>query len=354
MMDDQPTMIAFERVSIVFGDAPEVALPLMDRGLSREEIQAETGQILGVHDCSLTVARGEISVLMGLSGSGKSTLLRAINGLNRVVRGRMLVRGAEGEMIDVVTCDPSALRGLRRGAVSMVFQQFGLLPWRSVIDNVAFGLELAGEPRERRLARAREVLETVNLGAWADKRVGELSGGMQQRVGLARAFATDAEILLMDEPFSALDPLIRTKLQDELLELQERLQCTIVFVSHDLEEAVKLGTTITIMEGGRIVQTGPPEAIVLRPATPYVAEFVAYLNPLSVLRVGDVMERGPADAAAPVAGPELALREALPHFAAGVPEIRVARDGETLGRVTARAVFTALASRGEGGPPAAA
>jgi glycine betaine/proline transport system ATP-binding protein len=344
------TMIGFDRVSIVFGDEPKAALPLMDEGLSREAIQKQTGQILGVHDCSLKVVKGEISVLMGLSGSGKSTLLRAVNGLNTVVRGRVLVRGADGSMVDVVTCDAAALRRLRRGAVSMVFQQFGLLPWRSVIENVAFGLELAGTGRAERQAKARAVLETVNLADWAEKRVGELSGGMQQRVGLARAFATDAEILLMDEPFSALDPLIRTRLQDELLELQERMRCTIVFVSHDLEEAVKLGNTITIMEGGRIVQTGSPEAIVLRPATPYVADFVAQLNPLSVLCVRDVMERGPADAAAPAVAAETPLRDVLHVFASGAGELRVTQGGATVGRVTPRAVFAALAARAEAPP----
>jgi len=339
-------MIEFDRVSIVFGDAPETALPLMDRGMTRAEIQRQTGQILGVHDCSLTVAKGEISVLMGLSGSGKSTLLRAVNGLNKVSRGRMLVRAQDGGMVDVVTCDPARLRGLRRGAVSMVFQQFGLLPWRTVVENVALGLELAGVGKAERLAKARQVLETVNLKDWAEKRVSELSGGMQQRVGLARAFATDAEILLMDEPFSALDPLIRTRLQDELLQLQERMHCTIVFVSHDLEEAVKLGNTITIMEGGRVVQSGRPEEIVLDPANPYVADFVQHLNPLSVLRAGDVMRatNGAPDLARIVA-PDLLLREALPLFAADTAPIWVARDGAVLGEVTPQAVFAALAGR---------
>ncbi len=337
------TMIEFDRVSIVFGDKPQDALPLMDQGLSRSEIQKRTGQILGVHDCSLTVAQGEISVLMGLSGSGKSTLLRAVNGLNRVVRGRMLVHTAKGP-VDVANCSSGDLRALRRGAVSMVFQQFALLPWRSVIENVAFGLELAGQPRAQRLARAREVLGIVNLGDWAEKRVGELSGGMQQRVGLARAFATDAPILLMDEPFSALDPLIRTRLQDELLQLQERLHCTIVFVSHDLEEAVKIGNTISIMEGGRIVQTGRPEEIVLAPANGYVADFVAQLNPLSVLRLADVAEPGTAAAGAPRLAPDTPLREVLPLFAAGATELHVDLDQGSVGRVTPRTVCRALAA----------
>ena len=346
------TMIEFDAVSIVFGAEPERALPMMDRGRTRPEIQEETGQILGVHDCSLSVARGEISVLMGLSGSGKSTLLRAVNGLNPVARGRMLVRAQDGAMVDVATCDARRLRGLRRGAVSMVFQQFALLPWRSVVDNVAFGLEMAGMGKAKRLAKAREVLDTVNLGDWADKRVGELSGGMQQRVGLARAFATDAEILLMDEPFSALDPLIRARLQDELLQLQEKMNCTIVFVSHDLEEAVKLGNTISILEGGRIVQTGRPEEIVLEPANPYVGDFVAHLNPLSVLRVSDVMEPLEADAAgADAAGsarrvaPDTPLRDALPLFASGGGPVWVGEAGAPQGVVNPRAIFEVLSPR---------
>ena len=337
-------MIEFDAVSIVFGSDPGRALPLMDKGESRSEIQKSTGQILGVHDCSLVVTQGEISVLMGLSGSGKSTLLRAVNGLNPVTRGRMLVRGRGGEMVDVVTCGTDDLRGLRRGAVAMVFQQFALLPWRTVVENVALGLELAGEPKDKRLAKAREVLATVNLQDWAEKKVSELSGGMQQRVGLARAFATDAEILLMDEPFSALDPLIRNRLQDELLQLQEKMHCTIVFVSHDLEEAVKLGNTITIMEGGRIVQTGTPEDIVLKPANGYVADFVAHLNPLSVLTAGDAMapDAGPADPERTL-GAERPLREALPLFAGSDAPVWVSRDGAVVGRISPRAVCAMLA-----------
>ncbi|MFO1140855.1 MAG: choline ABC transporter ATP-binding protein [Amaricoccus sp.] len=337
-------MIEFDKVSIVFGTDPGKALPLMDKGQTRPEIQKSTGQILGVHDCTLTVNQGEISVLMGLSGSGKSTLLRAVNGLNPVTRGRMLVRSRAGDMVDVVTCGPDDLRGLRRGAVSMVFQQFALLPWRSVVENVALGLELAGEPKDKRLAKARDVLSTVNLQDWAEKKVSELSGGMQQRVGLARAFATDAEILLMDEPFSALDPLIRNRLQDELLQLQEKMHCTIVFVSHDLEEAVKLGNTITIMEGGRIVQTGKPEDIVLRPANGYVADFVAHLNPLSVLTAGDAMveDAGPGDPGRTIEA-DRPLREALPLFAGSDAPVWVARDGAVLGRISPRAVCAMLA-----------
>ena len=280
--------VAFEAVDIVFGDKPHTALPLMERGLSREQILAETGQVLGVSNCTLAVEKGQICVLMGLSGSGKSTLLRAVNGLNKVVRGAVRVDDG-GSKIDVATCDATVLRRLRMQRVAMVFQQFALLPWRTVAENVALGLELRGTPKAERDRIVKEKLALVHLEKWAGKFAHELSGGMQQRVGLARAFATDADILLMDEPFSALDPLIRDKLQDDLLELQQRLHKTIVFVSHDLDEALKIGNTIAIMEGGRIVQAGIPEAIVTTPATDYVRNFVANVNPLNVLKLGTMM-----------------------------------------------------------------
>jgi glycine betaine/proline transport system ATP-binding protein len=195
----------------------------------------------------------------------------------------------QGREIDVARCDPTTLRHLRTTRIAMVFQQFALLPWRTVAENVGFGLELRGMPKPERDSIVKQKLELVHLDAWAGKFAHELSGGMQQRVGLARAFATDADILLMDEPFSALDPLIRAKLQDELLELQQRLHKTIVFVSHDLDEALKLGSHIAIMQDARIVQVGTPEAIIIRPATEYVREFVANVNPLNVLTAYNVM-----------------------------------------------------------------
>lgn len=285
------TSVEFKNVDIIFGDRTETAVSMLDAGKSRAEILAATGSVLGAAGASLVVRQGEISVLMGLSGSGKSTLLRAVNGLNKVTRGEVLVRH-ENRMVDVVSCDADTLRAVRQHAVAMVFQQFALLPWRTVRENVGFGLELAGMAEPERNAKVDKQLKLVGLDQWANKQVHELSGGMQQRVGLARAFATEAPILLMDEPFSALDPLIRTKLQDELLQLQKELKKTIVFVSHDLEEALKLGNTITIMEGGRIVQSGRPEDIVLRPANDYVRDFIANVNPLSVLTAWNVM-RGP-------------------------------------------------------------
>ncbi len=301
-MSEPSPIVSFVNVSIVFGDKPQLALPMIDAGKSREEISAETSQILGVADCSLDVMQGEIVVLMGLSGSGKSTLLRAVNGLNPVIRGetRVAMDDALTQFTDPAKANRKELRALRQQRVAMVFQQFGLLPWRSVRDNVGFGLEIAGMDAQARRKRVDEQLDLVGLADWGDRQVGELSGGMQQRVGLARAFATQAPVLLMDEPFSALDPLIRDKLQDDLLALQQTLKRTIIFVSHDLDEALKLGNRIAIMEGGRIIQTGTAQDIVLNPASDYVAEFVAHMNPLSVLRAAEVMQpvSDPADIAA--------------------------------------------------------
>ena len=281
-------VVEFKNVDILFGKDTSTAQAMLDKGESRSSILEKTGVVLGCAGANLIVNEGEISVLMGLSGSGKSTLLRAVNGLNKVTRGNVLVRDGS-KMVDVVTCDEATLRHIRQGQVAMVFQQFALLPWRTVAENVGFGLELAGMDEATRKVKVDAQLKLVGLDQWAAKYAHELSGGMQQRVGLARAFATEAPILLMDEPFSALDPLIRTKLQDELLQLQKTLKKTIIFVSHDLEEALKIGNTITIMEGGRIVQSGRPEDIVLRPANAYVSEFIANVNPLSVLTAWNVM-----------------------------------------------------------------
>ncbi len=290
-MSETAPAIAFRNVDILFAPSSRVerdALALLDRGGTRAEIAQATGVVLGVAGASLVVRPGEICVIMGLSGSGKSTLMRAANGLTRVSRGEVHV-WHDGVAVDVTRCNARAMRDIRRQRLAMVFQQFALLPWRTVRDNVAFGLELRGMGRAGRRAAVDRQLALVGLSDWADRYASELSGGMQQRVGLARAFATEADVLLMDEPFSALDPLIRGKLQDELLALQARVRKTILFVSHDLDEAVKLGNTVCIMEGGRIVQTGAPEDIVLRPADEYVAEFVRHINPLGVLRASHVM-----------------------------------------------------------------
>ena len=340
-------IVSFQNVSIVFGRNPEQALPLVDAGKSRAEIRDETGVTLGVADASLDIQEGEIAVLMGLSGSGKSTLLRAVNGLAPITRGKVLIDTGKG-IVDPKDCGAKRLRDLRRHEVAMVFQQFALLPWRSVADNVGLGLEFSGVPRSQRRERVVEQLELVGLGDWVDSRVGELSGGMQQRVGLARAFATNAPILLMDEPFSALDPLIRSRLQDELLEIQQRLKKTIIFVSHDLDEAFKIGNRIAIMEGGRIVQVGTAQDIVLRPADDYVADFVAHMNPLNVLTAADVMkpydrtgEASPANVAQ-MAEPGTPLQKVMSAVSHGKGTVVVARKGEILGQIGPQEIVDAL------------
>lgn len=338
--------IIFDNVDIVFGDHPAKALPLIDAGKTRSEINAETGLVLGVANATLTVKEGEILVLMGLSGSGKSTLLRAVNRLAPVVRGNVGVKTSSG-YVDPYKASSKVLRDLRTHTVSMVFQQFGLLPWRNVADNVGFGLELSGMKEAERKKRVAEQLELVNLSDWATRKVGELSGGMQQRVGLARAFATGAPILLMDEPFSALDPLIRSRLQDELLEFQSRLKKTILFVSHDLDEAFRIGNRIAMMEGGRIIQCGTPQDIVKNPSNQYVADFVQNMNPISMLTAADVMRRGvgATNGQQPVvatARPTSPLIDILDAMARQPGVIGIVDQGAVVGTITADDIVRGL------------
>lgn len=336
--------VTFNNVDIVFGDNPARAIEMIDEGKTRDEIGRETGLVLGVAGATLSVKEGEILVLMGLSGSGKSTLLRAVNGLAPVVRGKVGVR-TDGGFIDPYQAGAQQLRGLRMRTVSMVFQQFGLLPWRTVAENVGFGLELAGIPEAERNRTVAEQLELVNLSQWAGRRVDELSGGMQQRVGLARAFATGAPILLMDEPFSALDPLIRTRLQDELLEFQARLKKTILFVSHDLDEAFRIGNRIAIMEGGRIIQCGTPQEIVQNPTNQYVADFVQNMNPISMLTAADIMRPGVSSEGAAVSGttsPKTALVDVMDALAQRPGTVGVVDNGAVIGTITAQDVVSGL------------
>ncbi len=338
--------VVFKNVDIIFGNKPEAAIAMVDQGKTRDEIGAATGLVLGVADASLTITEGEILVLMGLSGSGKSTLLRAVNGLAPVVRGEVQVKTGHGT-INPYKTSAKALRDFRMHDVSMVFQQFALLPWRTVEDNVGFGLELAGVPDSERKKRVGEQLELVNLTKWAGRQVKELSGGMQQRVGLARAFATGAPILLMDEPFSALDPLIRTRLQDELLEFQRRLKKTILFVSHDLDEAFRIGNRIAIMEGGRIIQCGTPQEIVKSPANQYVADFVQHMNPITMLTAMDVMQQGVnrADGAVGVtatAKPTTPLIDILDAMSRQPGSIGVVDNGAVVGTINAQNVVEGL------------
>lgn len=340
------TVISLDQVSIIFGKSPKKALSLADEGLSRSEIQTASSHVLGVHDCSLTVQEGEILVLMGLSGSGKSTLLRAINRLNPITRGQVHIRDGES-IIDVTKANSALLRHVRTNLVSMVFQQFALLPWRTVEENIAFGLEISGVRKAERLEMARHQLELVGLQDWATRKVLELSGGMQQRVGLARAFATGAPILLMDEPFSALDPLIRAKLQDELLMLQSQLKKTIVFVSHDLNEAMKLGNRIAIMDDGHIIQCGTPQEILLNPTNSYVADFITHMNPLGVLRAGNIMSpldrNAPARPFSATAKPDTAVYDLLNVIAQNSGDVGIVDRGSIVGKVNADDIVRALA-----------
>ena len=278
----------------LFGPHPEQTLAEIDRSLSRTEIQQTTGHVVAVKDVSFSVAEGETFVVMGLSGSGKSTLVRCLSRLIDPTDGQVLIDNQ-----DVTRVTQSELKNLRRHKMAMVFQHFGLFPHRTVLDNVAYGLEVRGESRKHRLEKAMEFIELVGLDGWAEHYPRELSGGMQQRVGLARAMAVEPEILLFDEPFSALDPLIRREMQDELLDLQSRLKKTMVFITHDFLEAIKMGDNIMIMRDGAVSQMGTPEEIVANPVDSYVADFTEDVPRYKVLSAGKVMRDSTRQSLAP-------------------------------------------------------
>lgn len=269
----------------LFGSNPSNVMPMVHAGKSKDDILAETGHTLGLKDINLSIERGEIFVIMGLSGSGKSTLIRHFNRLIDPTEGVINVEG-----VNVMDLPQKELEQFRRHKMSMVFQRFGLMPHRTVIDNVAYGLAVQKVDKAARLAKAKEWLETVGLAGYEDQYPSQLSGGQQQRVGLARALCTDAEILLMDEAFSALDPLIRSEMQDQLIELQETLHKTIIFITHDLDEALRLGDRIAILKDGELVQQGEPAEILLKPATDYVEAFVKDVNRARALTVDTVMK----------------------------------------------------------------
>jgi glycine betaine/proline transport system ATP-binding protein len=269
----------------IFGPEPEEAMRLLTQGLSKDEIFARTRTTVGVQDANFAIREGEVFVVMGLSGSGKSTLVRMLNRLIEPTRGEILLDGE-----DITKMGRQALIRMRRTQMSMVFQSFALLPHKTVAENAAFGLDVAGRARGEQRASALKALETVGLAAFADSYPDELSGGMKQRVGLARALATEAPILLMDEAFSALDPLIRTEMQDEMVRLQQQEAHTVVFISHDLDEAIRIGDRIAIMEGGAVVQIGTPEEIVTNPANEYVRSFFYGVDVSKVFKAGDIAE----------------------------------------------------------------
>jgi len=282
-MSEAPKIVC-NNIWKIFGTYPKRTLENLDHSLSRAEVQARTGHVIGVKDVSFEIKKGETFVVMGLSGSGKSTLVRCISRLIEPTAGEMIIDGE-----DIMSYSDAQLTELRRFRMSMVFQHFGLFPHRKVIDNISFGLEIRGMDKKQRRANAMEVLEKVGLHGWAEHYPRELSGGMQQRVGLARAMAVDPEILIFDEPFSALDPLIRREMQDELLNIQSEVHKTMIFITHDFLEAIKMGDHIAIMKDGVVVQIGTPEEIVANPVDDYVREFTEDVPRYKVLSVGKIM-----------------------------------------------------------------
>ena len=345
-VQDSPTGVPGTDASVacrglwkVYGANARKVVGSPDADLPRAELLAKTGCVVAVRDVSFEVAPGEVFVVMGLSGSGKSTLVRMVNRLHDPTAGQIRIDGE-----DLLELPPDRLREVRRRKVSMVFQHFGLLPHRRIVDNVAFGLEVQGIEREDRERKAVEVLDVVGLGGWAQHYPDELSGGMQQRVGLARALATDPEIMLFDEPFSALDPLIRRDMQDEVIRLQREVRKTMIFITHDLAEALKLGDRIAIMKDGRFVQVGTPEEVVAHPADDYVADFTKDVPRAHVLTARAIMR--PANGQAPADGPTVAPETIVQDLIAIVAEtdrtIRVVDDGAVVGVVDRDAVMAAL------------
>ena len=330
--------IRMRNVTKIFGDDPAAALALLKSGKSKADVQAETGHVVGLDDVSLDIRRGQIYVVMGLSGSGKSTLIRHVNRLIEPTAGEIVVDGT-----DVLKMNLPELRAYRRSTVAMVFQKFGLLPHRSVIDNVAYGLEVRGVPKPERLEKAQKWIETVGLKGYEQSQPRQLSGGQQQRVGLARALALDTDIILMDEAFSALDPLIRSGMQDQLIELQKSLEKTILFITHDFDEALKIGDRIAVLKDGAVQQEGKPEEIVLRPANEHVEEFVREVNKARAIHVRTIMERGETEPCELSVPDTARCEDVLPLFAehqwVGVTDAA----GRQIGRITAKQVIKALA-----------
>jgi glycine betaine/proline transport system ATP-binding protein len=310
-----------------------------DASLPRAELLDKTGCVAAVRDVSFDVAQGEVFVVMGLSGSGKSTLVRMINRLHDPTAGEIRIDGE-----DVLSLPPERLRELRRHKVSMVFQHFGLFPHRRIVDNVAYGLEVQGMDRAARVRRSHEVLDVVGLGGWGEHYPEELSGGMQQRVGLARALATDPEIMLFDEPFSALDPLIRRDMQDEVCRLQLEVRKTMIFITHDLMEALKLGDRIAIMKDGHFVQVGTPEEVVAHPADDYVADFTRDVPRAHVLTARSIMRpvAGDGHGDGPAVAPETVVQDLLPLVADADHVLRVVEGDHVVGLVDRRAVMASL------------
>ena len=331
--------IEIKNLSILFGPEKSRAKKMILKGKSKQEILKETGCTVAVRNANLEIEEGEMFVIMGLSGSGKSTLLRCINRLNEPTMGEIRVNG-----IDITRSSDKELLQIRRKELAMVFQHFGLLPHRTVLNNVSFGLELQGVPKQEREKKALESILQVGLKGYENQRVDELSGGMQQRVGLARALANNPEVLLMDEAFSALDPLIREQMQDELLLLQEKMKRTIVFITHDLDEAIKLGDRIAIMKDGVIVQVGTPEEILTDPANDYVTRFTESVDRGRIVTASSIMLRQPIVVRIKRDGPETILRKMRERRLYALPVI--GNDDQFIGEIHYKDV---LNLRKEGG-----
>ncbi len=323
----------------VYGPRPERIVGSPDADLPRRELEARTGNVVAMRDISFDVAPGEVFVVMGLSGSGKSTLIRCLTRLIEPTAGTVRIGST-----DVTAASPGDLLELRRTRVSMVFQHFGLLPHRTLVDNVAFGLEVRGTDKAARRARAEEVLSLVGLGGLGAAKPDQLSGGMQQRVGLARALATDPDILLFDEPFSALDPLIRRDMQDEVIRLRRDVDKTMVFITHDLSEALRLGQRIAIMRDGRFVQVGTPEEIVGSPADDYVRDFTRDVPRSHVVPVDSIMGPPSADGYGASVPSGTKVRDVVRHVARSDQAVAVLdADGRTIGSVDRMAVLSVVA-----------
>lgn len=325
------TIISIRNLYKVFGKNPKGAMKLVHQGMGKDELLEKTGHVIGLNNVNLDMERHRIQVVMGLSGSGKSTLIRHINRLIDPTEGQILVDGQ-----DVLQLDTEALRNLRRHKISMVFQKFALFPHRTILENVGYGLENQGADKAKIKETSERWISRVGLSGFETHYPGQLSGGMQQRVGLARALATDAEILLMDEAFSALDPLIRTEMQDILLDLQNELEKTIVFITHDLDEALRIGDTIAILRDGEIVQNDDPQNILMKPADNYVANFMKDINRARVLRVRAIMKPLEPDDQGPLVKGSTTIEEALQIFAEteGDRLIITDRKGNKIGRLT--------------------
>jgi len=338
LSDAPQATVSCRNVWKVYGPKAERIVGTPDVDLPREELLEKTGCVVAVRDVSFDVTKGEVFVVMGLSGSGKSTLVRMINRIHDPTAGQVLIDGE-----DIMRLDEERLREVRRRKISMVFQHFGLLPHRRIVDNVAFGLEIQGRDKTERTATAEQVLVSVGLGGWGNSYPDELSGGMQQRVGLARALANDPEILLFDEPFSALDPLIRRDMQDQILELQRKLKKTMIFITHDLAEALKLGDRIAIMKDGRFVQVGTPEDVVAHPVDDYVSDFTRDVPRAHVLTARAIMHDsdGSAEYAGDVAASTI-VQDLLPLVADEHRPFRVVDDGSQIGVVDRTAVLAAM------------